>query len=94
MSRDAVRVVSDPIIIALISAGVSSLTPSLAGESTGAEDRHFIGEFHHFAEFVRDHQDRQITGDGACLSIVSSSSASPGVSTLVGSSRNSTLFFR
>jgi hypothetical protein len=37
--------------------------PAVTGELAAAQDGDFVGERHHLAEFVRDHQDRQVAID-------------------------------
>ena len=36
---------------------------AVAGQLAAPQDRHLVGERHHLAELVRDHQDRQIAAD-------------------------------
>ena len=59
-----------------------------AGELAAAQHRHLVGEAHHLAELVGDHQDAQLAARRVMSrSRPSTSSASCGVSTEVGSSR-------
>ena len=37
--------------------------PAAAGELAAAQNGHVVGERHHLAEFVRDHQDGEVAGD-------------------------------
>ena len=67
---------------------------AVAGELAAAQHRHLVGERHHFAEFVGDHQDGEVAVAHHVRSIPSTSSASSGVSTEVGSSRISRRRFR
>ncbi len=43
--------------------GVRSATLPCAGQLAAAQDRDLVGERHHLAEFVRDHQDGQVAVD-------------------------------
>ena len=54
---------SAPIIVRAMASGVSSLTRPRAGKLAAAQDRDFVGERHHLAEFVGDHQDGQLAVD-------------------------------
>ena len=53
-----------PTIISAIAAGVRSATRPLAGEAPAPEHRHRVGERHHLAELVGDHQHGDLAGAG------------------------------
>jgi hypothetical protein len=56
---------SAPIIMRAMASGLRSLT-CLPGKLAAAQDRDLVGECHHLAEFVGDHQDGEIAaGDHA-----------------------------